>query len=111
MLNRLMFQMLGSPAAVVFFYNQRGSSIGLLPANPQLDDAFPVINRASAWFINAAPFCRNYGLAPRTGTQAFLEPEIDNDGMLRLDTSKTIKVSHGPRKRRTKLEILTESCA
>ena len=89
MLNRKAFQDLGSPKAVVLFFEKTTSVIGVSPAHDKLREAFPVKCRNDQyWVINAISFCRHFGIDV-TGTKAFTDPEIDDKGVLELDLRAT----------------------
>ncbi len=97
LLNRNAHKLLGSPRAVVLFFNKANSMIGLSPAHHQLAEAFPVIpQQGGGCRIQASPFCRHFGIKPAR-TEAFVAPDIDPEGVLRLDLSTTVSVSGQPR--------------
>lgn len=98
LMNRKVFDMLGSPKAAVLLFNRSDCRIGISPAHPQLADAFPVKEKTNYWIINAAPFCRHFGIS-MDKTEAFVEPDLGKDGILRLNLSNTVSVS-GRRRRR-----------
>jgi hypothetical protein len=97
-LNRTAMAALGDPQAVELKFDDKDSVIGVLPSTPRNDHAFTVIEKPSAWFIQAAPFCRNFGISVDK-TERFDEPQLDDEGVLCLDLKRTHVVSV-PRKRK-----------
>lgn len=93
LLNGNMHERLGSPEAVVLLFDKVNSIIGVNPAPPSLPNAFPVKEkgRGRHRLIRATPFCRHYGIK-LDSTTAFVDPQIDEDGVLRLDLRTTTKL-------------------
>src|SRR5438552_9513727 len=60
--NRNVFNLIGKPQAAVLLFNRAGSMIGVSPAHERIAEAFPVVERVGYWVINAAPFCRHFGI-------------------------------------------------
>jgi len=94
LLNRQALDALGSPEAVVLYFEKRNSRIGIRAASPTLKNAFPVKPRSLAHsrLVQASTFCRNYGIKV-AGTVAFTNVEFDREGMMVLDLDKTMRVS------------------
>lgn len=94
LLNKVVLEALGTPAAVVFLYERRNSRIGIRAANPTLKNAFPLKSRRKerSAMVFASTFCRNYGIKV-TGTIGFTNIEFDREGMMVLDLDKTTRVS------------------
>lgn len=88
--NRKVFEALGSPRAVVLYFEKEASVIGISAAHPKLREAFPVKVKAdgSNWIVNAIPFCRHFGIKPDK-TEAFVNPDIDDSEILQLDLRTT----------------------
>ena len=84
---------LGKPKFVVLLFDRLNSRIGIYPAQESRSNAFPVKTkgRGRHRIIWAAPFCRFYGIH-FDHIRAFLNPEIDPDGILRLDLRNTTRV-------------------
>ncbi len=99
-LNANAYKRLGSPKAVGLYFSRKRDSIGIAIAGPDVDDAFPVVPNGQSWRISAAPFCRHYGISPRT-TIKFISPEFTEDSMI-LNLADTVSIA---RRRRTKAEI------
>lgn len=98
LLNRNVYHLLGKPAAVYLNYSRTRDIIAIEPASPRLPESFPVIANPCNWRINAAPFCRHFGIDIDT-TLKFIRPEIDGNALY-LKLSETVSV--GGRKRRKK---------
>ena len=97
LLNRNIYDQLGRPSAVYLHYSRTQDVIALEPTSPRLPAAFPVIANPCNWRVNAAPFCRHFGIKIDAQLK-FLKPEIVN-GSLHLKLSETISVG-GRRKKR-----------
>lgn len=98
LLNRNIYNTLGKPAAVYLNYSRARDIIAIEPASPRLPEAFPVIANHCNWRINAAPFCRHFGIQIDTQLK-FIRPDIVGNA-LHLKLSETVCV--GGRKRRKK---------
>ena len=98
--NRMVNKMLGSPRAVVFYFDKATSVIGISSAQPMLTEAFPVISKQTHFYVNAITFSRHYGIHIE-GTEAFLDPELDEKGILHLDLRRTRTVYGGKRKKKS----------
>lgn len=103
-MNRRAYETLGKPAAAVLYFEKATSMIGIAAAHERLREAFPVNNKNETyWTINAIPFCRHFGIRI-DGTEAFADPEIDQEGILQLDLRTTRRVYGGRGKRGMKDE-------
>lgn len=92
---------LGSPQAVVLYFDKATSTIGISSGHAKLREAFPVRDKKGfGWIVNAMPFCRHFGISVE-GTEAFIDPEFDNQHILQLDLRTTRRVYGGKRKPRT----------
>lgn len=98
LLNRNMYHRLGKPEAVHLGFSRERDIIAIEPASPRLSDAFPVVKNPMNWRINAAPFCRHFGIHIDTQLK-FVSPEIIGN-TLHLNLGETVSV--GGRKRRKK---------
>ncbi len=94
LLSKGAFQALGEPQAVALLFNRWLFKIGIRPCSPFAPNAFPLKPRQKAHsrLIHASTFCRNYGIKP-PHTLAFHGIEVDKDGILTLDLTKTSRVS------------------
>ncbi|MEP7213033.1 MAG: hypothetical protein ABI791_08160 [Acidobacteriota bacterium] len=98
LLNRNIYYHLGKPAAVYLNYSRTQDIIAIEPTSPRLAASFPVIQNLTNWRINAAPFCRHFGIKIDTQLK-FICPEIVNNA-LHLKLRETVSV--GGRVRRKK---------
>ncbi|HQZ95918.1 MAG TPA: hypothetical protein PLP21_06335 [Pyrinomonadaceae bacterium] len=97
MMNRNVHKLLSNAEAVELMFNRKDGVIGISPAHAQLSEAFPVVDKGGSFGINASPFCRHFGIKVQ-GTEAFVNPEIDDTGVLELNLATTVSIGH--RKRR-----------
>ena len=103
-LNRNIHNLLSNAKAVVLFFNRKDGVIGIRPANERLTEAFPVHDKGGYHVINASPFCRHFGIKVEA-TEAFVNPEFDDTGTLRLNLAKTVSVVH--KKRRASQDMVS----
>lgn len=81
-------------------FDDQNSIIGVIPAPPRSAEAFPLKKKnGSNWVVNAAPFCCHFRISPHE-TERFDDPDLDDEGILRLDLKRTHNVTR--RKRREK---------
>ena len=94
LLNKVAVEAIGEPKAVSLFFDKVNSLIGIRPANALAKKPFPL--KASQTMhsrrIYASPFCKNYNIRTE-GTIAFFNIDIDKEGMMILDLTKTSKIS------------------
>lgn len=85
---------LGEPQAVTLLFNRYLFKIGIRACSPFAPNAYPLKPRPKAHsrMIHASTFCRNYGIKAPV-TIAFHGIEMDKDGILTLDLTKTSRVS------------------
>ncbi len=88
------YKRLGKPKAAVLLFNRRHNVIGVSPAHAELEDAFPIRHKLGNWVIHASSFCQHYGIKVEK-TQVFLRPDIDEDGVLRLDLTRMARRGRG----------------
>ena len=97
-LNRQAQAMLNYAEAVKLLFDEKDSIIGLLPSSPRDPEAFSLQTKnLTNRVIYATPFCRHFRISVDR-TERFVDPELDNEGILRLDLKRTRNVS--VRKRR-----------
>ena len=98
-LNGNVMDRLGKPEFVRLLFDRLNSRIGIMPAHGTAPNAFPlkVKGRGRHRIVWAAPFCRYYGIH-FDRIRAFAEPEIDADGVLRLDLLNTKNVRTNKRR-------------
>lgn len=96
--NRRVHDLLGRPAAVYLYFSRADDQIAVEPSSPQLPESMPVFENKNGRRVNAAPFCRHFGIKLDT-TEKFIRPEIA-DGALILKLSETVTVSTGLKTRK-----------
>lgn len=97
-MNRVVHKMLGSPVAVALFFNKRHSMIGIVKADKDLKEAFPVVEHNGTFIVHSRPLCKHYGI-DIVGTQKFAAPNFDEEGIMRLDLSTTTRTANRKRTR------------
>jgi len=99
LLNGNILERLGNPEAVLLMFDRLNEIIGVNPAPPTLPNAFPLKTRKTGRhrIIHATPFCKRFGIRV-DATTTFLTPEIDEDGVLRLDLRAIAAVPNRPRR-------------
>ncbi len=98
LLNRNIYNHLGKPAAVYLNYSRTRDIIAIEPASPRLPATFPVLQSGHGWRINAAPFCRHFGINIDTQLK-FIHPNIEGTALL-LKLSETVSVGGRSRKKK-----------
>lgn len=98
--NRKAYEAMGKPKAAALLFEKATSTIGIAPAQPHLREAFPFTQNNVNWTLNAMPFCRHFGIKFDAGTEAFVDPELDRDGVLMLSLRQTRRVYGGRGKKR-----------
>jgi hypothetical protein len=97
-MNEHAWQAFGAPAAVEMLYDGNRNMIGLRPCDPQKRNAFEVRTRLKGkhYSISAGTFLNHFDIKP-TRTMLFEKIDIENDGTLTLDLTRTIVVTRGSR--------------
>ncbi|MBK9154789.1 MAG: hypothetical protein IPM25_11335 [Chloracidobacterium sp.] len=96
--NRNAWQKLGEPPAVYLYFSRTRDLIAIEPVpSHRLPESFPVLTKSAGYRVNAAPFCRHFGIRLNT-TLRFINPEM-RDGKLQLKLAETVSVAQ-VRKRR-----------
>ncbi len=88
---------LGRPKAVTLYYEPLLNKVAVEPADSRAPGAVPLIAKTfGAYYIPAAQFVRQnrIGIA---GTEAFIKPEINHNGIMILDLNETTRVCRGRR--------------
>lgn len=100
--NRNAYHELGKPLAAYLYFSRKRDLIAVEPVHSlNLPEAFPVLTKGqSGYRINAAPFCRHFGIQLDRSLR-FIDPEI-RDGKLELKLANTVSVAQV--RRRTKIE-------
>ena len=85
---------LGNPDAVLLLFDKVNSIIGISPAPASRPNAFPIRTkgRGRHRLIWASPFCKHFGIRVDRVT-AFINAEIDENGVLRLDLRSTTEIT------------------
>ena len=98
--NKRTYKELGRPAAVYLHFSRVRDLIVIEPVQSiNMPAAFPVLEKnISGYRINAAPFCRHFGIRIDT-TVRFPHAEIRN-GRLELKLAETICVAQAKRPRK-----------
>lgn len=91
-LNARAFGMIGKPAGAWLHFSRADDTIAIEPASSlMLQGVFPFGSNGSGRYLNAASFCRHYGISLDT-THRFLYPEL-KDGALQLKLSETVVIA------------------
>lgn len=98
LLNRNIFVQMGRPDAVHLGFDRARDIIAIEPTSPRLTDAFPVVANPRNWRINAAPFCRHFGIHIDT-TLKFIAPDLIGT-TLQLKLGETVSVARARRRKR-----------
>ncbi len=86
---------LGRPRAVTLYYEPSLNKIAIEPADPRGKGVVPLIEKEfGAYYIPAKQFARENRIAI-AGTESFIKPELNHNGILILDLNETIRVSRG----------------
>ena len=88
---------LGRPRAVTLYYEPDLNKIAIEPADPRGKGVVPLIEKEfGAQYIPAKQFARENRIHI-AGTEAFIKPEINHNGILILDLNQTTRVTRGRR--------------
>ena len=81
---------LGEPDWVVLMFDRMNSLIGMRPSHKHEKNAYPTVRKLKGRhrIVRANQFCRHYGIQFER-TRAFIEPKIDENGILVLDLKET----------------------
>jgi len=86
--NRHALALLGDPIAVTLMYDRKRKIIGVMPSDRRRPNAFPLRRKdgeaSRGRMLHANNFCKHYAIRP-TETLAFLNPEINHNGILILN--------------------------
>lgn len=96
LLNRKAYEALEAPAAVTLLFDENNAVIGLKPADIRLQNAFPLKQKDKYYnrSLHASPFCNHFKIKV-AGTVLFNEVDIDNDGVMKLELTKTTSIGRG----------------
>jgi hypothetical protein len=95
-LNRFTLEMLESPEAFFLFFDRINHTIGLQPTKKGVRDAYPTAKRGrhGARTVRAFRLCQEKNIR-LPATVRFIDPQIDEDGILNLDLRKVRSVKKG----------------
>ena len=92
-LNERIYEAIGKPEAVYLHFSRTRDVIALEPTRLRMPAAFPVFRNRAAYRINAAPFCRHFGIRIE-GTERFTAPSHSSDGRaLMLSLRDTVRIT------------------
>ena len=98
-MNATCHKLLGRPDAAYLYFSRVDDTIAIAPAESvRLPTAFPFRPNSTARYLNAAPFCRHFGIR-LDGTLRFTSPDL-RDGALHLKLSDTVTITRSKRKRK-----------
>lgn len=101
LINRNLFNKLGKPEAVTLSYSRKRDIIAIKPTSARFNEAFPVMPTGHSFRINSAPFCRHFGIKIDQ-TLRFIDPSIEDEGILHLNLNETVSVSRVRRRAKIK---------
>ena len=88
---------LGRPKAVTLYYEPTLNKIAIEPADPRVSGVVPLYEKShGAYYMSVAYFIRQNRISI-AGTETFLKPEINLNGILILDLNETARISYGGR--------------
>lgn len=97
LINAAAFRALKAPEAVEVCFDRDNGAIGLRGVPIDAANAFPLMTKLkSHYVIHVSSFCRHFNIRVK-GTMKFTEPELDENGLLILELSRTFKVSRTSR--------------
>ncbi|MBK9215671.1 MAG: hypothetical protein IPM59_08715 [Chloracidobacterium sp.] len=96
LLNRKAFLDLGSPVAVELLVDERNSSIGMRPADPELPHAYTIrsLHKGHTYGFTCRTFCRDQGIKI-DGTASFPTARIEH-GVLILELKYRVPARRHP---------------
>ena len=102
--NQNTYHELGKPPAAYLYFSRTRDLIAVEPVHSlNLPEAFPILTKSSSGFrINAAAFCRHFGIQVDR-TLRFIDPEI-RDGKLELKLANTVSVAQVRRKKQNQFD-------
>jgi len=97
LINSAAFRALKAPEAVELCFDRANGVIGLRGVSKDAENAFPVKPKLkSHYVISISPFCKHFNIRV-AGTMKFPEAELDENGLLILELTKTLRVSRTSR--------------
>jgi hypothetical protein len=98
LMNGKAFEAMKSPAAVTLFFDEVNKIIALKPAQSERKNAFAV-KAKDKWAnrtVHTRPFCKHLNITVER-TILFNEVDIDNQGVMNLDLTKTTMIGRSRR--------------
>ena len=100
-INRKAILAMGEPDAVVLFFDTERKIIGMQRSPIGRTNAFPLNRRSrskpeNARVIHAGNFCSHHNITP-DATIRFADPQVNKDGIMILDMTKTAVVTRDSR--------------
>ncbi len=101
-MNRLIFEQLERPEAVILLFDHETDTIGVRPTSPLMPNAFPVMEKGNCGHrrIRARGFVRKHDIR-LDGTVRFRTAAVE-DGILVLDLRQMAKINRGRRLKRVR---------
>lgn len=88
---------LGRPKAVTLYFEPGLNKIAIEPADARQPGSVPLIAKTfGAYYIPAKQFLRQNRIHI-AGTEAFIKPELNHNGIMILDLNETVRVCRGRR--------------
>lgn len=83
---------MGKPAAVYLYFSRTRDLIAVEPVHSlNMPESFPILTKSTGYRVNAASFCRHFGIALDRSLR-FIDPEF-RDGKLELKLADTVSVA------------------
>ena len=100
-LNKNAHRLMGRPEAVYVYFNRERDEIALEATSPRLADAFPLkpLSSDTGFIINANPVTKHFGIRV-DGTNRFVDPTLDQHGILHLKLSDIVQTARVKRRRK-----------
>ena len=95
-MNEHAWKAFGAPTAVEMMFDGHRNMIGLRPCDPHKQNAFTIKKRLNGkhFAISAGAFLNHFDIKP-TRTMLFEKVDIEPDGTLTLDLTRTVAVTRG----------------
>jgi hypothetical protein len=96
LLNGKAYEAMKSPAAVTLLFDEVNKIIALKPTDTNRKNAFAV-KAKDKWnnrTVHTSPFCKHFNIKVER-TILFNEVDIDNEGLMKLELTKTTTIGRG----------------
>ena len=91
-INKRVHELIGKPNAVFLYFSRADDQIAIQPTRASSPEAMPLFDNKQGWRVNAAPFCRHFGIQLHE-TQKFIHPQITDGGLI-LKLGETVTVTN-----------------